>query len=274
MKEFSLLNGQIQGVRWGEGVPVLALHGFLDNAMSFKGLADSLKGIEIWAIDLPGHGLSKALPAVDGLFMLQWLPILGRVLDELDWSQFHILGHSMGAILSQLLAAADPRVTALYSLDGFGPIASSLEDNRRRFQSVYDGRQKTFPVRYYDSYQALVRSRCSGVFPLSEHAAAVMAKRAVGYSDKGWFHRYDRRLRADSIWRLNEEDVLMWLSNVKCPIHLLLFGAQDWPSYKSVFEQRVSVVKQLDVTFMQGSHHQHMESPQQVADWLQPLLLL
>src|SRR5690606_7401143 len=55
------LNGIEIAVRtWGpeDGVPVLALHGWLDNAASFERLAPLLDGCFVVAPDLVGHGRS------------------------------------------------------------------------------------------------------------------------------------------------------------------------------------------------------------------------
>ncbi len=48
------------GIEWGEpdGYPILALHGWLDNALSFSVLAPFLSEYRLIALDLSGQGLS------------------------------------------------------------------------------------------------------------------------------------------------------------------------------------------------------------------------
>ncbi len=45
-----------------DGLPVIALHGWLDNANSFARLAPQLKGLRIVAQDLAGHGSAEHRP--------------------------------------------------------------------------------------------------------------------------------------------------------------------------------------------------------------------
>jgi len=266
---FSLLDGAVQGVRWGQGRKVLALHGLLDNALSFAALAEHLPGIEVWAIDLPGHGESADLPVTDGQFVLAWLPRLGQVIDELDWPETVILGHSLGAMLGQLLAAVDPRVELLLCLDGLGPMASSREDNFQRFEQLYQQRGRVMPTRYYGSFEQIVQSRQRGQFPLSPQAANRLAQRAIGQTHAGWFHRYDRRLRQPSLWRLSEPEILYWLAKIPVSVELLVFMIDSWPG----FSERQAAIARLNTTLMPGSHHLHMEAPEAVADWLLARLL-
>ena len=61
---FSLPSLEVAGKVWGEpgGIPVIGLHGWLDNAATFDHIAPALKGVQLVALDLPGHGLSDHLP--------------------------------------------------------------------------------------------------------------------------------------------------------------------------------------------------------------------
>ena len=91
-----------------DGQPVIALHGWLDNAATFSRLAPLLPGLRILALDFAGHGYSAHRPA-GGSYLL-WDNVLDVLLvaQAMGWERFSLLGHSMGAIVSVLLAAAMP----------------------------------------------------------------------------------------------------------------------------------------------------------------------
>lgn len=269
MPEFSLLNGRIQGVRWGQGRPVLAIHGLLDNAMSFAPMAQYLTQTEVWAIDLPGHGRSAALPGRGGWSLPDWLPLLGEVLDELDWPHYDILGHSLGGILSQMLAVVDARVTQLWSLDALGPISDTDEGNIDRLQRLYQNRRKASGRRrLYAHPDALWQARTEGRFPLSETSARLLTRRGVGFDGQGWYFSHDRRLRQESSWRLTEVQVVALLKRLPCPLHLALFESSPLWQQASL-QARQQAVPKLQMSHFPGGHHAHMETPEPLARWLE-----
>ena len=87
-----------------DGLPVIALHGWLDNANSFARLAPRLKGLRIIALDMAGHGHSGHRPNGAGYALWDYAHDVLQVAEQLGWKRFGLLGHSMGAIVS--LAAA------------------------------------------------------------------------------------------------------------------------------------------------------------------------
>ena len=112
MREFAIdiPLGRIAALRWGEpGAPkVLALHGWLDNAASFIPLSAQLPGLDLVAIDLPGHGRSAHLPPGADYSFVGAINAILDVADALGWGRFAFLGHSMGAGLASMIAAACP----------------------------------------------------------------------------------------------------------------------------------------------------------------------
>lgn len=85
-----------------DGKPVIALHGWLDNAMSFSRLAPKLAGLRIVALDFAGHGHSAH--RAEGASYLLWdyaLDVL-MVAEQLGWERFFPVGaldgrHRLGA---------------------------------------------------------------------------------------------------------------------------------------------------------------------------------
>ncbi|MBC7210901.1 MAG: alpha/beta fold hydrolase, partial [Pseudomonas sp.] len=116
-----------------DGLPVIALHGWLDNANSFARLAPQLKGLRIVALDLAGHGYSGHRPVGAGYALADYAHDVLRVAEQLGWARFGLLGHSLGAIISVQLAGALPeRVSHLALIDGVIPPTLSEQDAAER----------------------------------------------------------------------------------------------------------------------------------------------
>lgn len=113
---------RICGKFWGpkEGLPTIALHGYLDNANSFDRLAPLLKHRRIFAMDFAGHGASSHRQSHELYSGLSDIKDVLSVADHFGWQHFHVLGHSMGAEIGSQMAGMFPeRVASLVCLDGF-----------------------------------------------------------------------------------------------------------------------------------------------------------
>ena len=105
-REFDVNGLKISCKEWGRPgyTPIIALHGWLDNAASFDNLMPHLDNIHLIAMDMAGHWLSDHRSA-DSSYE-PWIDV-GEVIslaDQMLWEDFTLLGHSRGAIISGLVA--------------------------------------------------------------------------------------------------------------------------------------------------------------------------
>lgn len=116
--------GDLAVTEWGDpdGPVVLAVHGITSSSRSWLALAHLLPQVRLVAPDLRARGRSNALPGPYGL--RQHVEDLRRVLDDLGTERVVVAGHSMGAFVAVLLAAAEPeRVASVVLVDGGLPLA-------------------------------------------------------------------------------------------------------------------------------------------------------
>src|SRR5690606_5496454 len=192
-----LPGGTVRGLRWGEAgrPPVLALHGWLDNAASFVPLAAHLEGIELVAIDLPGHGRSAHLPPGADYSFAAAVHLVLDVADALGWERFALLGHSMGAGISSLVAAACPeRVRRLVAIEALGALPDTPENTVPRLrQAVASTRAlRGKRLRAFPDLETAVRARMMArVGAMEEAAARLLVERgtrpvALDGGGSGW----------------------------------------------------------------------------------------
>ncbi|XP_050040611.1 serine hydrolase-like protein [Dermacentor andersoni] len=101
-----------------DGLPVLAIHDWLDNCASFDTLVPLLDpAFRVIALDLVGHGASSNLPRGYQYSHQQFVEDIDCVLDYLGWSYCAILAHGVGATMALYYAGLRPDVcTGVVSL--------------------------------------------------------------------------------------------------------------------------------------------------------------
>ncbi len=115
----------------GPGAPLLLVHGFTGSKEDFARVLEELgKDRRVVAVDLPGHGGSQAPPDPSGYGLsasAEW--VLGAA-DALDLGPHHLLGHSLGGLVVQrVAAAAGQRLRSLVLMDtGLGALREEVAD--------------------------------------------------------------------------------------------------------------------------------------------------
>jgi len=102
----------------GEGPVVVMIHGLGGNSNTFQPLMSALDGFRVLRPDLPGAGRSSRRPVLAGLRGLV-IPIR-EAMHASGVSRAHLVGHSMGTLICQYLAAESPE--AVLSLTLYGAI--------------------------------------------------------------------------------------------------------------------------------------------------------
>jgi pimeloyl-ACP methyl ester carboxylesterase len=108
-KTVKLANGvTLAYVEMGDtaGPPTLLIHGYTDNSRSWSLIAPYLKDRRLLAIDLRGHGKSDA-PACCYAYT-DLADDASLFLDAMGIAKADVIGHSLGSLAGQLLAAQHP----------------------------------------------------------------------------------------------------------------------------------------------------------------------
>ena len=256
------VNGlRIAGMAWGQPdrKPLLALHGWLDNAASFAVLAPLLEQYYLVSLDLTGHGHSDWRSADAGYQIWDDLPELIGVLDALGWKHFCLMGHSRGAIISCLLASILPeRVERLVLLDAVlpEPVAEDLFPAQMRKFLRQKRRWMQHQNRIYPSVDAAVARRKAGLLP--ETAVRLLVERNLRPCEGGYTWTTDLRLRGASAVKLSAGHMQAILSRISAPT-LLLLAEEGIGKHREVAAQAVEYLRHLEIRHIPGGHHFHME---------------
>ncbi len=264
----TLAGGRLAALCWGRtDAPVwLALHGWLDNAASFSRLAPALSerlDIRIVALDFRGHGLSAANTDAGSDYALwDYCHDVLDAMDELGAASAALMGHSMGAAVACLLAAAFPeRFSRLTLIDGLGMLttpAESTADQLRRGLLAHRMRPSRMPS-YPDLASAVAARVAGGVTPIDANTAApLVARNSRERSDGRITLRTDSRLLKASPVRFTSPQVLALLASIRSPMQLIegdqgILGERQW-----AIKARAAV-PYLTRCVLPGGHHLHLE---------------
>ena len=268
----------LAALAWGDPThpPMLALHGWLDNAGSFSAIAPLLaQDHYVVAIDLRGHGHSSHLPAGAWYHYVDYFDDLRATLDHFGWPRATLFGHSLGGTLASLFAAAySERVEALLLVEALGPLTVSPENTLAQLKrgldecSAFANRRS---LRVFRDLDAAIEARAmaSG---FSREVARALVERGVEQVEGGYVWSSDPRLTLTSAQRYSEAQVLAMLKGIRAPTLLIL--AEPATSYlpDEMMQARSAEVAAIEVAHVAGHHHLHLESPEAVFEAMRRFL--
>jgi pimeloyl-ACP methyl ester carboxylesterase len=192
--------------------------------------------------------------------------VLGAI-DALGLTRFHLMGHSLGAGIASMVAAAKPeRIDRLLLIEGLGPIADDGQHTLRQFRDAMASDATGRSLRAFSSIDMAISARTMASGLPADQARAIV-ERGTRKSDHGWYWRSDARVNRPSSIRLAEDQVRAILRGIESPTALLL-AQPDTPYLPGArMQARADCVCDIAVTHMDGGHHLHLEHASAVAEW-------
>lgn len=273
--------GELTALQWGnaDAPPLLALHGWLDNAASFARLAPLLAAHHrVIALDLPGHGHSAHLPAPARRYhIVDQVDCVLDFADALGLDRFDLLGHSLGAGIASLIASATPsRIASLVLIEGLGPLADDGSHTLGRWRDAHAQQTKPRrPLRVFPSLEMAVAARVAAgglAGGLDETEARPIVTRNLRKVDGGFVWRTDPRLRLATQLRIEEMLLRRLLAGIEAPTLLLLADPATPYLPTDMMNARAACVADIRVERMPGPHHLHIRHPHEVAHWMRDFL--
>lgn len=122
--------------RWGNGAPLVLLHGFTGSAQAWSPLREMLaRGFALIAIDIVGHGLSDKPAELDHYLLPRAAADVVRAVQQTGISRCAWLGYSMGGRLALRVATDFPQAVERLALIGASPGLASAEERAARVAS-------------------------------------------------------------------------------------------------------------------------------------------
>lgn len=277
--------GHIAAKVWGDDTnhrPILALHGWQDNAGTWDPLAPMLvQNRAIIAVDFPGHGLSSWLPPGTQYYSWDLVRQILMIKEYFKWDKISLMGHSMGSIASQRFASTFPD-----DVDFFVAVDILIYDDYD-LDFVVDKYPKIF-LKTYEAQCRLGQEPPSYTMDQIKQKWFLGTRKSVALEsvpylasrgtlpskadpNKYYFSR-DSRLKYVLFHPEDKKFTEALIRRLKCPT--LFIKAVDSPYATDEFSMEMcSVIErsnpQFESQYVPGTHHVHLNNPETVA----PLIL-
>ncbi|XP_078344078.1 serine hydrolase-like protein 2 [Oculina patagonica] len=278
--------GVIAAKAWGpeDGKPFLGLHGWLDNANTFDKLARLLpENIRFIAMDFPGQGKSSHRWPGMSYLDFEYVADIKKVVTQLGWEKFSIIGHSMMAFVASLYAGSFPTEVENLVLLDYGGYAAWRANKPAESLAKYATRmsnmiQKT--PRVYESVEAAAvrREEPFAGNILRKEDALLLTERGTTVTKDGVIFSHDPILKGHVYpFYPPQSSIKLILSKIQCAVLVLeATGTVFSGGFQETRKERLNVIcdhaKFKMWKRVEGGHHLHLDNPEQTAQEIRKFL--
>jgi len=275
----------IHYLEWGEpaGEPLVLVHGFLDQAHSWKFFVAELEKQArqpLWIIapDCRGHGDSGWVGAGGYYHFPDYVFDLDCVIQALGVERIHLVGHSMGGTISFLYAGAFPtRVCNLVLIEGIGPPGMAFADAPPRLTD-WIGELRERGRRHYREYTSIEAGahQLQQTNPrLKKEYALDLARAGMKQSQKGkWIWKFDPLHRTAAPQPFYAAQAFEFFRRIECPV-LIVDGEESRQTRRTDKQQRYEAIQKRRLeTIAHAGHMVHQDNPEQLAEIVDSFLRL
>jgi len=163
----------------GEGPAVVCVHGLGGSSNTWTPLMPALARHRVIRVDLPGSGRSQR--AEGALSIERYVDVMLSVCTRLNVAQAHWLGHSMGTIVCQHVAAAHPRLAMGVAL--FGPLIAPPDAARTAMRSRAEKARNEGAAGMHEITQSLLAAALSAETRQREPLAVAFVRESLMRQD-------------------------------------------------------------------------------------------
>jgi pimeloyl-ACP methyl ester carboxylesterase len=267
----------IHYLEWGEpfGIPLVLVHGFLDQAHSWKFFAAELQKrarqpLRIIAPDCRGHGDSGWVGAGGYYHFPDYLFDLDCVVQSLDVKQFHLVGHSMGGTIAFLYSGSFPeRVDRLVLIEGVGPVGMDFPDAPPRMKNwITEVRERgRHHFREYTRIAAGAVQLQQTNPRLTREQAFDLAQAGMKQNAKGkWIWKFDPLHRTAAPQPFYTAQAIEFFRRIQCPV-LIVDGSESRQTRRTDKQERYgAIADHRRVVIDHAGHMVHQDNPAKLAE--------
>lgn len=260
----SLEDIELSYLTWGDphNPPVLALHGYLDHAYGWTSLGEALTETHyVVAPHFRGHGDSGWALGAYGYWMPHYIADWSQLIEHLGWSQFDLVGHSMGANCASIWAGTYPEtIRKLILVEGFGVPTWTADDTPDRLRAHIKRRHpqgrksnRAFP----DLETVAHRIRQSHPRYSTQHAEFLARYSCRKNEEDQWVWKFDPRVRIPNpAMYLMEQFRAFWKHITAPTLHIV---GEDSPFLQLVSDDHWTIKTQQIHRIPRAMHMVHHE---------------